>query len=185
METGLVNWNRFLTENDIKEDLLQIKYFNATVDTVRHAGTDTYRKKLVPSPTDQKILEAEKINLLLNEHDVDMNESRFGKLDFGAVHDDVNDNMKMDYIVSRVFWEMDMKDLEIYRDLCELERKLILQTLVLATQHHPLLGFLITGDRSAFVHLESPNTVSLKYCDQKFSQLYVFEPPVCYEHIPI
>ena len=72
METGLVNWNRFLTENDIKTDLLQNKYFNATVDTVRHAGTDTYRQKLVPSPTDQKILEAEKINPLFNEHDVDM-----------------------------------------------------------------------------------------------------------------
>ena len=114
-----------------------------------------------------------------------MNESRFGELDFGAVHEDVNDNMKIDYIVSRVFWEMDMKDLEIYRDLCELERKVLLQTLVLATQHHPILGFIITGDRSAFVHLESPNTVSLKYCDQNFSQLYVFDPPVCYEHIPI
>ena len=75
--------------------------------------------------------------------------------------------MKIDYIVSRVFWEMDMKDLEIYKDLCELERKVLLQTLVLATQHHPLLGFIITGDRSAFVNLESPNTVSLKYCDQK------------------
>ena len=116
-------------------------------------GSNTYREKLVPSPHDQKILEAEKINLLFNEHDVNMNESRFGELDFGAIHDDINDNLKLDYIVARVFWEMDMKDLEIYRDICELERKLILQTLVLATQHHPLLGFIITGDRSAFVHL--------------------------------
>ena len=54
-----------------------------------------------------------------------MNESRFSELDFGAVHEDINDNMKIDYIVSRVFWEMDMKDLEIYRDLCELERKVL------------------------------------------------------------
>ena len=82
-------------------------------------------------------------------HDVNMNESRFGELDFGAVHEDLHENMKMDYIVSRVFWEMDMKDLEFYRDICELERKVRLQTLVLATQNHPLLGFIITGDRSA------------------------------------
>ena len=182
MNTGKVNWDRFAND---KNDLVHNKYFNATVDSVRHAGTDTYRNKLVPSADDQKILEREKLSLLFKEKDADMNESRFGELDFGAIHDDINDNMKMDYIVSRVFWEMDMKDLEIYRNLCELERKVLLQTLVLATQHHPLLGFIITGDRSAFINLESPNTVSLKYCAQKFSQLYVFDPPVCYEHIPI
>ena len=185
MDTGQVNWDRFFNENHIKNDLLHNKYFNATVDSVYHTGTDTKRNKLVPSAADQKILEKEKINLLFNEKDVNMNESRFGELDFGAIHEDINENMKIDYIVSRVFWEMDMKDLEIYKDLCELERKVLLQTLVLATQHHPLLGFIITGDRSAFVNLESPNTVSLKYCDQKFSQLYVFESATCYEHIPI
>ena len=45
----------------IKNDLLHNKYFNATVDSVHHAGTDTYRKKLVPSADDQKILEREKL----------------------------------------------------------------------------------------------------------------------------
>ena len=57
MDTGQVNWDRFFNENYIKNDLLHNKYFNATVDSVHHAGTNTYRKKLVPSAADQKILE--------------------------------------------------------------------------------------------------------------------------------
>ena len=77
MDTGLVN-NDDMFDDNLREGLLDNKYYNATVDTVRHAGTNTYRQKLVPSPSDQKILAQEKINLLFNEHDIDTNESRFG-----------------------------------------------------------------------------------------------------------
>ena len=85
MDSGKINWDKFFNEDNLRAGLLDNKYYNATVQSVRHAATDTYRQKLVPSPSDQKILEEEKIKLLFQPHDIDMNESRFGELDFGAV----------------------------------------------------------------------------------------------------
>ena len=68
----------FFNEDNLRAGLLDNKYYIATVQSVRHAATDTYRQKLVPSPSDQKILEEEKFKLLFQPHDIDKNESRFG-----------------------------------------------------------------------------------------------------------
>ena len=47
-------------------------------------------------------------------------------------HFDIRLDMKLDYTISRIFQEMSLTELETLHQLCELERRQILQTLALA-----------------------------------------------------
>ena len=102
---------------------------------------------------------------------------------FGAIHFDINLDMKLDYTINRIFQEMFLTELEILHQLCELERTKILQSLALATLKIPYAGFLLSGNRSNFIEYEG-NILWYYTCTKKVSPLYVFDDKRCYKRIP-
>ena len=50
----------------------------------------------------------------------------------GAIHFDIHLDMKLDYIISKIFQEMSRSEIETLHQLCELERTQTLQSLALA-----------------------------------------------------
>ena len=60
--------------------------------------------------------------------------------------------MKLDYTISRIFQEMTISELETFHRLCELERTQILQSLALAVLKEPYAGYLLSRNRSNFLH---------------------------------
>ena len=103
---------------------------------------------------------------------------------FGAIHYDIQLNMKLDYKKSRIFQEMSLPELETLHQLCELERTQILQSLALAVLKIPYAGYLLSGNRSSFIDYEG-NILWYYTCTKKLSPLCVFEGKRCYKRIPI
>ena len=110
--------------------------------------------------------------------------SLMNKTYFGAIHFDIHLDMKLDYIISRIFQEMTLSELETLHQLCELERTHILQSLALAVLKIPYAGYLLSGNRSDFFDYEG-NILWFYICTKKVSPLYVFEDKLCYKRIPI
>ena len=92
--------------------------------------------------------------------------------------------MKLDYTISRIFQEMTISELETFHRLCELERTQILQSLALGVLKEPYAGYLLSRNRSNFLHYEG-NILLFYTCTKKVSPLYVFEDKRCYKRIPI
>ena len=67
---------------------------------------------------------------------------------FGAIHFDIHLDMKLDYMISRIFQEMSLSELETLHQLCELERTQILQSLALAVLKIPYGGYFLSGNKS-------------------------------------
>ena len=61
---------------------------------------------------------------------------------FSAIYYDIHLDMKLDYSESRIFKEMSLSELETLHQLCELEKKQILQPVALAVLKIPYAGFL-------------------------------------------
>ena len=55
----------------------------------------------------------------------------------GAIHYEIHLDMKLDYIISRIFQEMSLSELETLHQLCELERTQILQSLAISVLKIP------------------------------------------------
>ena len=73
---------------------------------------------------------------------------------FGAIYYDIHLDLKLDYIISRIFQEMSLSDLETLHHLCELERTQVLQSLALAVLKMPYPGYVLSGNRSIFIEHE-------------------------------
>ena len=101
---------------------------------------------------------------------------------FGNFHYDIHLDMKLDYTISRIFQEMSLSELET--QLCELERRQILQSLALAVLKISYAGYLLSGKRSNFLDYEG-NILWFYICTKKVSPLYVFEYKRCYKRIPL
>ena len=71
----------------------------------------------------------------IKSHDTDLTRlqelSLMNSTYFGAIHYDINLDMKLEYTISRLFQEMSLSELESLHHLCELERTQILQSLQL------------------------------------------------------
>ena len=78
---------------------------------------------------------------------------------------------------------MTLSELETLHQ-CELERTQILQSLALAVLKIPYAGYLLSGNRSKFLHYEG-NILRYYTCTKKVSPLYVSEDKRCYRRIPI
>ena len=103
---------------------------------------------------------------------------------FDAIHYDIHLDMKLDYTISRTCQEMSLPELETPHQLCELERKQILQSLALAVLKIPYAGYLLSGNRSIFLDYEG--IIFLFYTStKKVSPLCVFEDKRGYKRIPI
>ena len=86
--------------------------------------------------------------------------------------------MKLDYMISRIFPERSLSELETLHHLCELERTQILQSLALAVLKIPYAGYLLSGNRSNFLDYEG-NILWFYTETKKVSPLYVFEDKRC------
>ena len=82
-----------------------------------------------------------------------------------------------------VLLEMDRTSLNFYRKICDIDRDLKQTAFFLLTQKFPLLGYVITGQRSTFATLKSQNVISLFQCKTVSSPLYVLRDQ-CFERIP-
>ena len=79
---------------------------------------------------------------------------------------------------------MSLSELETLHQLCELEKKQILQSLALAVSKIPYAGYLLSGNISNFLDYEG-NILWFYTCTKKVSPLYVFEDKRCYKRILI
>ena len=100
--------------------------------------------------------------------------SLMNSTDFGAIHYDIQLDMKLDHTINKKFQEMSLSELETLHQLCELERTQILQSLELAVLKIPYAGYLLSGNRSNFIDYEG-NFLWYYTCTKKVSPLYVFE----------
>ena len=91
---------------------------------------------------------------------------------FRNIHYDIHLDLKLDYTISRIFQEMSLSELETLRQLCELERTQILQSLALAVLKIPYAGYLLSGNRSNFLDYEG-NILWFYTCTKKYHH-YMF-----------
>ena len=91
---------------------------------------------------------------------------------FGAIHYDIQIDMKLDYTKSRIFQEMSLSELETLHHLCELERTQNQQSLAIAVLKIPYAGYLLSGIRSNFFDYEG-NILWYYTCTKKVSPLCI------------
>ena len=63
---------------------------------------------------------------------------------FGGIHYEIHLDMKLDYTIKRIFQEMSLTELETLHQLCELQRRQILQSLALAVLKISYAGYLLS-----------------------------------------
>ena len=73
---------------------------------------------------------------------------------FVTIDYDVHINTKIDFTINHVFKSMTVQELNILHTVCELERTQLLTILAMSLKSPQLAGFLLTGNRSNFLHVE-------------------------------
>ena len=79
--------------------------------------------------------------------------------------------MKIDPYMSNIYSRISLSQ------ICEQTRNLRQLTLTQVQKNTPLLGYILTGDRSIFVKQEGVNVMKMYKCSKKSSPLYV--PQTC------
>ena len=104
---------------------------------------------------------------------------------YGFVNENTHLNMKMDLYMSNIYSRISSQAIEFYSQICEQTRNLRQLTLTQVQKNTPLLGYILTGDRSIFVKQEGVNVMKMYKCAKKSSPLYVPQTRECYDKIPI
>ena len=104
---------------------------------------------------------------------------------YGFVNENTHLNMKKDLYMSNIFSRISLQAIEFYSQICEQTRNLRQLTLTQVQKNTPLLGYILTGDRSIFVKQEGVNLMKMYKCSKKSSPLYVPQTRECYDKIPI
>ena len=104
---------------------------------------------------------------------------------YGFVNEETHLNMKMDLYMSNIYSRLSLQAIEFYSQICEQTRNLRQLTLTQVQKNTPLLGYILTGDRSIFVKQEGVNVMKMYKCAKKSSPLYVPQTRECYDKIPI
>ena len=94
-------------------------------------------------------------------------------------------NMKMNLYKSNIYSRIILQAKEFYSKICEQTRNIRQLTLTQVQKNTPLLGYILTGDRSIFVKQEGVNVMKMFKCAKKSSTLYVPQTRECYDKIPI
>ena len=152
MTTGKITFDPYATSHRINEGTSYVP-----VNLIKSAGNPGGKLK----PYDSKSTRLQELSLMNSTY-------------FGAIHYDIHLDMKLDYMISRVFQEMSLSEVETLHQLCELERTQILQSLELAVLKIPYAGYLLSGNRSNFRDYDG-NILWFYTCTKKVSPLYVFE----------
>ena len=104
---------------------------------------------------------------------------------YGFVNENTHMNMKMDLYMSNIYSRLSLGAEEFYSKICEQTRNIRQLTLTQVQKNTPLLGYILTGDRSIFVEQEGVNVMKMYNCAKKSSPLYVSQTRECYDKIPI
>ena len=101
---------------------------------------------------------------------------------FATIDYDAQKNTKIDFTIIHVFKSMTVQELNTFHTVCELERTQLLTVLAMSVKSSQLAGFLLTGNRSNFLHVEG-STAWLYDCPHFISPLYKADK--CFGRIPI
>ena len=104
---------------------------------------------------------------------------------YGFVNENTHLQMKMDLYMSNIYSRISLQAIEFYSQICEQTRNIRQLTLTQVQKNTPLLGYILTGDRSIFVKQEGVNVMKMYKCAKKSSPLYVPQTRECYDKIPI
>ena len=104
---------------------------------------------------------------------------------YGFINENTHLNMKMDLYMNNIYSRISLQAIEFYSQICEQTRNLRQLTLTQVQKNTPLLGYILTGDRSIFVKQEGVNVMKMYKCAKKSSPLYVPQTRECYDKIPI
>ena len=104
---------------------------------------------------------------------------------YGFINENTHLNMKMDLYKSNIYSRISLQAIEFYSQICEQTRNLRQLTLTQVQKNTPLLGYILTGDRSIFVKQEGVNVMKMYKCAKKSSPLYVPQTRERYDKIPI
>ena len=146
-----------------------------------HTGQKTTRKK--DKFDDEKFIKLtpkQIISTLTRYEDEDNNQFYYG-----FINENTHLNMKMDLYMSNIYSRISLQAIEFYSQICEQTRNLRQLTLTQVQKNTPLLGYILTGDRSIFVKQEGVNFMQMYKCAKKSSPLYVPQTRNCYDKIPI
>ena len=91
----------------------------------------------------------------------------------------------MDLYMSNIYSRVSLQAIEFCSQICEQARNFRILTLTQVQKNTPLLGYILTGDRSIFVKQEGVNVMKMYKCAKKSSPLYVPQTRECYDKIPI
>ena len=103
----------------------------------------------------------------------------------GFVNENTHLNMKMEFYMSNIYSRISLQAIEFYSQICEQTRDIRQLTLTQVQKNTPLLGYILTGDRSISVKQEGVNVMKMYKCAKKSSPLYVSQTRECYDKIPI
>ena len=104
---------------------------------------------------------------------------------YGFVNENTHLNMKIDLYMSNIYSRISLQAIEFYSQTCEKTRNIRQLTLTQVQKNTPLLGYILTGERSIFVEQEGVNVMKMYKCAKKSSPLYVPQTRECYDKIPI
>ena len=104
---------------------------------------------------------------------------------YGFVNENTHSNMKMDLYMSNIYSRISLQAIEFYSQICEQTRNIRQLTLTQVQKNTPLLGYILTGDRSIFVKQQGVNVMKMYKCAKKSSPLYVPQTRERYDKIPI
>ena len=85
---------------------------------------------------------------------------------YGFVNENTHLNMKMDLYMSNIYSRISQQAIEFYSQIFEQIRNLRQLTLTQVQKNTPLLGHMLTGDRSIFVKQEGVNVMKMYECEK-------------------
>ena len=90
---------------------------------------------------------------------------------YGFVNENTHLNMKMDLYMSNIYSRISLHAVEFYSQICEQTRNIRQLTLTQVQKNTPLLGYILSGNRSIFVKQEGVNVMKKYKCAKKSSPL--------------
>ena len=103
----------------------------------------------------------------------------------GFVNEQTDMNMKLDLYMSNIYSRISLQAIEFYSTICERTRNIRQLTLTQVQKNTPVLGYILTGDRSIFVKQGGVNVMEMYKCAKKSSPLYVPQNRESYDKIRI
>ena len=87
--------------------------------------------------------------------------------------------------MSNIYSQISLQAIEFYSQICEQTRNIRQLTLTQVQKNKPLLGYILTRDRSIFVKQEGVNVMKMYKSAKNSSPLSVPQTRECYDKIPI